>query len=220
MVYTASGSRRGELAALGWDAVDFETGIITIARSLEQTQPRPLTAEEQHRLTTLERRMRAQGLRLKETKGRRIRRVKLPDDVMEILRGIQARQKENRRLCGDDYCADLNLVFCRADGFFIRPDTITKEARRLAKRAGLSGVSLHTLRHSHGSQMLSAGVPLPTVSRRLGHSNVHTTATVYAHALASDEIAAADLWSAAMKKAESGKKSTKVLPMTPKTKSA
>ena len=61
---------------------------------------------------------------------------------------------------------------------------------------------------------------MPVVSRRLGHSNVHTTATVYAHALPSDEMAAADLWSAAMKKAESGKKSAKVLPMPPKKKSA
>jgi len=137
MVYTASGARRGELASLGWPAVDFESGVITIARSLEQTQPRPLTAEEQEQLTAVERRMRAQGLRLKETKGRRIRRVKLPDDVMEILRGIQSRQEENHRLYGADYCADLNLVFCHPDGFFIRPDTITKAARRLAKQPGL-----------------------------------------------------------------------------------
>jgi integrase len=220
LLYTASGARRGELMALQWPAVDFEMGIVTIARSLEQTQPRPLTAEEQERLTPVERRMRAQGLRLKETKGRRIRRVKLPDGVLDILRGIQARQEENRSLYGPDYCSDLDLVFCHPDGFFIRPDTVTKAARRLAKQAGLTGVSLHTLRHSHGSQLLSAGVPLPAVSRRLGHSNVHTTATIYAHSLPSDEIAAADLWSAAMKKAESGKKSAKVLPMRPKTKSA
>lgn len=83
----------------------------------------------------------------------------------------------------------------------IRPDVVTKAARRFAKKAGLAGVSLHTIRHSHGSQLLSLGVPLPTVSKRLGHANVHVTATVYAHALPEDEIAAAQIWDTAMSKA-------------------
>jgi integrase len=42
--------------------------------------------------------------------------------------------------------------------------------------------------------LLSAGVPLPTVSKRLGHSSVNVTAAVYAHAFAADELAAADAW--------------------------
>jgi hypothetical protein len=54
------------------------------------------------------------------------------------------------------------------------------------------------MRHSHGSQLLSLGVPLPTVSKRLGHANVHVTATVYSHALPHDEVAAAQIWDKAM----------------------
>lgn len=64
-------------------------------------------------------------------------------------------------------------------------------------------MSLHTLRHSHGSQLLSAGVPLPAVSKRLGHSNIYVTATVYAHALTSDDSSAAEKWEAAMKRRQS-----------------
>jgi hypothetical protein len=54
------------------------------------------------------------------------------------------------------------------------------------------------MRHSHGSQLLSLGVPLPTVSKRLGHSNTHVTATIYSHALPTDETAAARIWNQAM----------------------
>jgi hypothetical protein len=43
------------------------------------------------------------------------------------------------------------------------------------------GASLLTLRHTHGSHLLAAGVPLTDVSKRLGHVNPHVTATVYAH---------------------------------------
>ena len=93
---------------------------------------------------------------------------------------------------------------------------MTKAVRRVAKKAGFAGVSLHTLRHSHGSQLLSAGVPLPAVSKRLGHSNIYVTATVYAHALSSDESAAAEKWEAAMSRAAN----PKVLEMPLKKKQA
>ena len=77
---------------------------------------------------------------------------------------------------------------------------MTAKVCLLAKKAGLNGSSLHTLRHSHGSQLLSAGVPLPAVSKRLGHSSVFVTATVYSHALSKDETAAAEVWDATVQK--------------------
>jgi integrase len=111
---------------------------------------------------------------------------------------------------GPDYRTDLNLVFCDVQGNHLKPDSVTAKACLIAKRAGLNDTSLHTLRHSHGSQLLSAGVPLPTVSKRLGHSSVYVTATVYSHALAKDEIAAADAWDAAVETAMKGTASEKV----------
>src|SRR5262249_22661878 len=119
------------------------------------------------------------------------------------LKRIKAAQDENRKLYGSDYRADLDLVFCHPEGNYIRPDTVTKSVRRLAKKAGFSRVSLLNLRHSHGSQLLSAGVPLPVVSKRLGHTDIYITARIYSHALQSDEAAAAEKWEAAMKRAES-----------------
>ncbi len=173
----STGARRGELLALAWTDIDLDNAVLTIRKSLEQTK---------------------QGLRVKETKGRKIRRMNLPEASVQILRGLKDRQKETRRMFGFDYHTNLDLVFCRPDGNFIRPGVVTKTARRIAKKAGLAGVSLHTIRHSHGSQLLSLGVPLPTVSKRLGHANVHVTATVYSHALPDDEVGAAQIWNKAM----------------------
>jgi hypothetical protein len=45
------------------------------------------------------------------------------------------------------------------------------------RRIGFKGVSLHNLRPSNGSRHLRAGVPLPVVSARLGHSSPSVTAT-------------------------------------------
>jgi hypothetical protein len=44
---------------------------------------------------------------------------------------------------GSDYRSDLNLVFCHPDNNYIWPDVVKKAARRIAKKAGLAGVSLH-----------------------------------------------------------------------------
>ena len=62
------------------------------------------------------------------------------------------------------------------------------------RKAGLKGVSLHTLRHTHASELLSAGVPIATVAKRLGHANANITLSIYAHALEADELAAARIW--------------------------
>ena len=48
------------------------------------------------------------------------------------------------------------------------------------KEAGIQDVRLHDLRHTHASHAVMNGVPVPVVSRMLGHSNVRMTLR-YAH---------------------------------------
>ena len=68
----------------------------------------------------------------------------------------------------------------------------------LMRKAGLTGFSLHALRHSHASVLLSSGVPLPVVSGRLGHADSSITLQVYSHALPCDARAASKAWSNAL----------------------
>ena len=51
---------------------------------------------------------------------------------------------------------------------------------RVRKEAGIEDVRLHDLRHTHASHAVMNGVPVPVVSRLLGHSNVRMTLR-YAH---------------------------------------
>ena len=61
--------------------------------------------------------------------------------------------------------------------------------RRVRRGAGIEDVRLHDLRHTHASHAVMNGVPVPVVSRLLGHSNVRMTLR-YAH-LGDREIEAA-----------------------------
>lgn len=57
--------------------------------------------------------------------------------------------------------------------------TLTNYFRRIVKEAGLLG-SLHTGRHTYGSQAAMRGVPLAVLRDRMGHDSVKTT-EIYSH---------------------------------------
>jgi integrase len=171
----STGCRRGELLALTWADVDLGTGRLTVHRSLAQT---PL-----------------KGVFLKSTKGRKGRQFTLPTSAIKALRAHRESQQKIREMFGPDYRNDLNLIFASPDGNFLKPDSVSAKVSLAFRKMGLpKGVSLHTLRHTHGSHLLSSGVPLPAVSKRLGHANSHVTATIYSHALDKDDQVAADAW--------------------------
>jgi len=57
---------------------------------------------------------------------------------------------------------------------------IRKGFAEACRRAGLVNVTPHTLRHTAGSLMAQAGIPLFMVAKVLGH-NVQKTTELYAH---------------------------------------
>ena len=164
----STGCRRGELLALEWLDIDFQTGMITISKSIEQTRD---------------------GLRVKSTKSGNARRFPLPAVALDVL--LEHRRDQQKRLVGH---RDPDLVFCGPDGAYYKPDQMSSRVADLATKLGSPGIGLHSMRHTHASQLLSQGVPIPTVSKRLGHANPSITLRLYAHALESDELAAAKRW--------------------------
>src|SRR4051794_11265308 len=94
---------------------------------------------------------------------------------------------------------DHDLIFCRPDGEFHCPDQMSVRVTALARKAGLPGVGLHSLRQSHASQLISSAAPVPAVSERLGHANSAITLAIYSHALPADVNAAAEVWNNAMR---------------------
>ncbi|MGB7291014.1 MAG: tyrosine-type recombinase/integrase [Thermodesulfobacteriota bacterium] len=76
-------------------------------------------------------------------------------------------------------------VFCNEDGSPVLK--IKRAFSNACRKAGLKGVSPHTLRHTFASHLVMSGVDLRTVQRLLGHRNINTT-MVYSH-LTEDHLA-------------------------------
>lgn len=63
----------------------------------------------------------------------------------------------------------------------IYTSTINNRLRIYCRRAGVEPISVHGLRHTHASLLIYDGVSIPSVAKRLGHSNTITTQQTYLH---------------------------------------
>ena len=110
------------------------------------------------------------------------RTLDLAPSTCLILKEHRADRERDVDLLGIPFF-EANFVFGHPDGTPRTPSTVTQQFRRIASRAGFSGVRLHDLRHTHASLMLQQGTDMKTISTRLGHSSVAFTMDTYAHLL-------------------------------------
>ncbi|MFE3940597.1 tyrosine-type recombinase/integrase [Streptomyces sp. NPDC059118] len=122
--------------------------------------------------------------------------IDLDELTVGALLSHKLRQEEERRKWKPAY-RDHGLVFAHDDGDALRPDHVSKlfggliDAVRFeddahlpsGERRRLRRVRLHDLRHGQASLMLTAGVDMAIVSKRLGHSTVTITTDLYSHLL-------------------------------------
>lgn len=143
------------LAALVWDNVDLDAGTIHIERSLG--------SDKGH-------------LYVKAPKNQEGNRV-IGIDVITVaaLRTHRAGLRAERLQAGAGYNTHplgLDFVF-RWDetGAPANPDRITVRFRReWTHFGGQPGVSLQSLRRSHGTELLSSNMPVTQAAARMGHS--------------------------------------------------
>ncbi|MEX2137216.1 MAG: site-specific integrase [Chloroflexota bacterium] len=72
-------------------------------------------------------------------------------------------------------------MFTNTIGRHLDASTVTHQFQALLAEAGLPRIRFHDLRHSCATLLLNDGVPLHTVSRLLGHSQIAITADTYGH---------------------------------------
>jgi integrase len=104
-----------------------------------------------------------------ETKAGRPRYVHLTDEGIELFRHACLGKQR-----GDG-------IFTNASGKPYRSSHQVRPMRAACERASLQGVGFHILRHSYGSRLAMAGVPLAVIAEALGHSDERITRKHYAH---------------------------------------
>lgn len=94
----------------------------------------------------------------------------------------------------DDETYNMLLPLSKREGLYLFGDeaplsneTIRRHLNKDLKEAGITKhITMHCLRHSHGSILLANGVDIATVSKRLRHKSINTTLSTYIHILDDD----------------------------------
>jgi integrase len=158
------GIRRGEALALRWQDIgkhpQSNKPAVFVSRSLCQVK---------------------QTLHFKGTKTGGQRWVELPASVSLAL---DSRRKEQaaQRAAIATYDTTADLIFGGPFGEPLKPDSVSSKVSLHFRRLKMAG-SLHTLRHSHGSQLIADGADIASVSARLGHADAGTTLGIYTRAI-------------------------------------
>lgn len=173
MTLAYSGLRVGELLALKWPDINFNNNSIRITK----TYYNPNNNTKSFQLLT------------PKTKGS-IRTLKMDPLVMMSLKKHRAHQNELKMMYRDIY-TDFEFVFAKEINYPGYPDfikTVENRMRRLLKISGIDkNVTPHSLRHTHTSLLIEAGVGesgglgIKEIQQRLGHSDINTTMDIYAH---------------------------------------
>lgn len=154
------GLRRSEVLGLRWRVIDFGNNTISITHSISQI-------DVNGRLSILP--------QDKLKKKSSFRTLPLTEPIKALLLREAGRRYPEGQPVQDDYlCVDKN-------GNIIKPAYVSRGFNKLLKRQGLRQIRFHDLRHSCANLLISAQVPLIEVQQWLGHSNISTTADLYAH---------------------------------------
>ena len=166
-----TGCRRGEIMGLKWAKIDFQNNQIRIDNNLQYTPARGLYEESPKTAAS-------------------IRNIKLPAETMALLAKYKTWQTEQRLASGDRWI-DTGFVFAQENGTPMHPDSLTDWLGKFSKRHGLPHINPHAFRHTMASILYFNGMDSITISKRLGHAKVSTTADIYAHIIQeADERAA------------------------------
>ena len=168
-----TGARRGEILGLKWDKVDFNSNQVYICNNILYSAD--------------------VGIYEDTPKTERSKRyVSLPTETMQLLRQYKAWQNAERLRLGE-YYQDKGFVFAQDTGGPMHPDSVTTWLTRFSKRHGLPHVNAHAFRHTMASMLYFNGVDSVSISKRLGHAQVSTTANIYAHVMEAADKKNADI---------------------------
>lgn len=174
-LFLITGARRGEILGLKWDKVDFDANRIFICNSILYSPD--------------------VGIYESSPKTERSRRfVSLPAETMQLLRKYKAWQTEERLRLGE-YYENQGFVFAQDNGKPMHPDSVTDWLNKFSARRGLPHINPHAFRHTMASMLYFNGVDSVSISKRLGHAQVSTTANIYAHVMEEADQKSAEILS-------------------------
>ena len=118
--------------------------------------------------------------------------ISIPAKTMQLLKQYRVWQTQERLRLGK-YYQDQGFLFAQDNGKPMHPDSVTDWLKKFSKRHGLPHINPHAFRHTMASMLYFSGVDSVSISKRLGHAQVSTTANIYARVMEEADQKNADI---------------------------
>lgn len=169
-----TGMRVGEVLGLSWEDIDFDSRTLHVRHQQQHFE---------------------HALFITEPKFESMRKISMDDALISEL--VAEKQYQQRAALLDEqypqytYDASGKLSIggdgtpfdpvCRQpNGAILRYDSVLHRVSHVRKTLNLPNFDFHTLRHTHATMLVSAGISPLLVQERLGHKNIQVTLGLYA----------------------------------------
>ena len=173
-----SGLRKGEILALTWNDVDFESNTVAVTKAAAVVGGQQI-------------------VKVPKTRNS-YRLISIPHSITQQLQQWKLEQTRYRLKVGAYWKGD-NWIFTQDDGrmmsyytpYSALQDILTHYNAEKAESDKLPMIPFHGLRHTKATLQIAAGTDVRTVSAILGHRETSTTMNIYSHSLQTAEQEAA-----------------------------
>ena len=150
-----TGLRVGEVCALRWENIDFETRRIHVEKTIE----RIYSKEENKTIVIID----------TPKSITSVRTIPINSKLYNILKQIRGKSKKT------------DFVLTGSSEHYVEPRNYQYYLKEILKRSKVKKYKFHTLRHTFATNFIEAGMDIKSLSEILGHADVSITLNIYVH---------------------------------------
>jgi len=176
----ATGLRMGEVLALEWSDIDFESCELKVRLSLKRVTIQGNIEGNKTEVI----------VQPPKTKCS-IRSIPIPSNVINKLKLHKNRQTLERIKAGMTY-ENNEIVFPNEIGKYTDERNLSRNYSKILKDIGIPHKKFHSLRHSFATRLFENGESAKTVQVLMGHSSIKITLDTYTHVMPEMKIKACE----------------------------
>ena len=161
-VLAYTGIRKGELQALNWSDVDFTNNTININKTLALNTAKKVVVQAPKSKSS-------------------IRNISIDEQTANILKHWKIKQKEIFLIIGTRFKKNQSCFTEEVTNSYLYLNFMNANLKRICKKNDFKLIKVHGFRHTHCSLLFESGFTIQEVQDRLGHSDLKTTMSIYAH---------------------------------------
>lgn len=150
-----TGLRVGEVCALRWENIDFETRRIHVEKTIER-----IYSKEGNKTIVI----------IDTPKSMTsIRTIPINSKLYNILKQMRGK------------CKKTDFVLTGLSDHYVEPRNYQYNFKEILKKSKIKRYKFHTLRHTFATNCIEAGMDIKSLSEILGHADVSITLNIYVH---------------------------------------